>query len=438
MMISKQSIKEVDNSAVELSLTISKETLEASYKKVVDKYSKSLQIPGFRKGKAPASVLEQKFGSSMKEESVFTTIDEAVAEALKEVEDKYKPLPYSQPSLVDEENFKVDIENELNFAVTYDIMPIFELPAYTDLEIEVPKVSIVKKDIDEALERLRDQNAMVIDKTDAIAKDDIVTVDLVELDSDDKELEETKREDFVFTVGKETSTYKIDDDVIGLKKDESKVVEKERDDKEKFKLQITIKEVKFRDIPALDDEFAQDVSEEYKTVKDLTDGTKAKLQEDIDVKMNRVKLEKILEKILETTEVAVPKSMIEIELDSAWRRFVSQWGLAEEQVIQFLQMQGQTKEEIIESWRKESEIGIRNQLILEKIKEKENFSIEEEKLNEELEKQLGSAEVDEQTKNYYRPIIEDDMKISKTNDFLLEKNKFVEKDKVSYKDFITS
>ncbi|MFA5513586.1 MAG: trigger factor [Sphaerochaetaceae bacterium] len=436
MMISKQSIKETENSAIELSLTVSQETLADSYKKVVDKYTKSLQIPGFRKGKAPASVLEQKFGPSMREESVFSTIDQAVQEALKEIEDKYRPLPYSQPSLLDEENLKVDIDNELTFAVTYDIMPLFELPAYTDLKIEIPKVAISKEDIDEALERLREQNAMVIDKSQPIAKDDIVTVDLVEIDAQGNEIEETKREDFIFTVGKGTSTYKIDDDVIGLKKDEDKVVEKEREE-EKFNLKISVKEVKFRDVPLLDDEFAQDVNEQYKTVKDLTEGTKKKLQEDIDVKMNRVKLEKTLEKILEGVTIAVPKSMIDIELDSAWRRFVSQWGLAEDQVVQFLQMQGQSKEEIIESWRKESEIGIRHQLLLEKIKEKENFSIDEESLNEEVEKQLG-PEAEEQTKKYYRPIIEDDMKIGKANDFLLEKNSFIEKDKRSYKEFITS
>ena len=103
-MAVEKTVKEIENSAVEMSIKIKKESLVDSYTKVLQKYMKSLQIPGFRRGKAPASVLEQKFGSSMKEESVFTAIDDAVQEALREVEDKYKPLPYSQPSLVDEDS----------------------------------------------------------------------------------------------------------------------------------------------------------------------------------------------------------------------------------------------------------------------------------------------------------------------------------------------
>jgi trigger factor len=440
MMISEQKIKEVENSAVELAITVKKESLSDSYTKVLQKYSKTLQLPGFRKGKAPTSVLEQKFGPSMKQETIFQVIDESVQEALEKVEKKYKPLPYSQPALVDETVLPEDIDKDLNFVVTYDIMPLFELPTYTDIEVEVPKVKVLKADIDEELKRLQNQNALVVEKTTAITKDDIVTLDSIELDDEDKEVEASRRTDFTFTVGTESSIYKIDKDVIGLKVGDNKVVEKEmgeKENKKKIKLSLTIKEVKQRDVPALDDEFAQDVSEQYKTLDDLVKATKTKLEESVENKLKAVKLERLVDKMLENTKIEVPKTMIEVELDSAWRRFVSQWGLSEEQTLQFLEMQGQTKEQLLDSWALESEKGIRVQLLLDKIKDKEGFKIEKEALDAEIERQLGS-DSDEQTRSYYGVIIEDDMKLSKTNDFLLEKNKFTDKENLKYSEFMES
>ena len=439
MMIGEQSIKEKENSSVELSVTIKQDFLAESYKKILQKYMKSLQLPGFRKGKAPANVLEQKFGTSMKEEAVYTSIDEAVQKALQEVESKYKPLPYSQPSLVDEKDLNLVIDKDLTFAVTYDIMPIFELPEYTKLEIEVPKVEISEADVDEELKRLQDQNALVIDKSEPIAKGDIVTIDIVELDGDGNEIEESKRDDFVFTVGSGSSTYKFDDDVVGLKTGESKTVKKAKDEesKEEVSFKISVTQVKFRDIPDLDDEFAQDVSEEYKTVADLKKGTKEKLTTDAENVLKGVKLEKVIEKILENVKIEVPKSMVDMEVESSWRRFVSQWGMSEEQVLQFLEMQGQTKETFSATWREPAEKELTKQLLIEKIKEKENFEIANEELESELEKQLGEN-LNDQNREYYKSLIEDNLKFEKANEFLLSQNTFVEKEKTTFKEFIAS
>ena len=151
-MVAEQKVRELENSAVELSITVPKDVLKNAYTQVVQKYVKSLQIPGFRKGKAPASVLEQKIGPGMREESMYNVIEDAVKEALEKIEDKYKPLPYSTPSIVDEENLPKEIDNDLVFAVSYDVLPLFELPPYTGLSVEVPKEvvseEVVEKEID--------------------------------------------------------------------------------------------------------------------------------------------------------------------------------------------------------------------------------------------------------------------------------------------------
>ncbi|WP_422481765.1 trigger factor [Pleomorphochaeta sp. DL1XJH-081] len=442
-MIAEQKVKELEKSAVELAITVKQEALAESYAKILQKYTKSLQLPGFRKGKAPASILEQKFGPAMREESVYTIIDDAVQEALKNVEDKYRPLPYSTPNLVDEENISTDIDKNLEFAVTYDIMPLFELPDYTGLTVEVPKVEISDDTVNKEIEKLRDQNALVIEKDKAVESGDIVTIDYVEIDAEGNEVASTERKDFAFTVGSGTNFYKIDDDIVGMKKDEVKTIGKtfpedfeypEYAGKE-ISLKVELKQVKVRDIPVLDDEFAQDVSEDYKTVKDLVKATKEKLENSLESHLKETKLNALLDTILEKVTIAVPQSMIEMEVDSSWRRFVSQSGMSEDQILKFLEFQGQTKDDFTATWREPAEKSIRVQLVMEKIKEKENFTIDEKELESELETQLQGV-TDENTKSYYKALIEDDMKIKKAGDFLLENNTLKDGKALSYDEFM--
>ena len=442
-MIAEQTVKELEKSAVELAITVKQEALADSYTKTLQKYTKTLQIPGFRKGKAPASVLEQKFGPAMREESVYTIIDDAVQEALKEVDEKYKPLPYSTPSLVDEDAIPTDIDKDLQFSITYDIMPQFDLPTYTDLSVEVPKVEVTDEEVNQEIEKLRDQNALVLEKDKAVEKDDIITIDYVEIDSEGGEVAGTDHKDFVFTVGSGTNFYKIDDDVIGMKKGDSKTIEKSFPEDSEYpeyagksvSLKIDLKQVKVRDVPELDDEFAQDVSEDYKNVADLVSATKEKLEKSLESHLMETKLQRIIDRILEQVTISVPESMIEMDIDSSWRRFVNQSGMPEDQILKFLEFQGQTKEDFTESWRGPAEKNLKVQLLMEKIKEKEGFTVEEQELEEELNAQLPEG-TDENTRSYYKTIIEDDMKVKKAGTFLLEKNTFTEGETITYDAFM--
>lgn len=442
-MIVEQKIKEQENSAVELAITVAKDALLEQYNSVVSKYTKTIQIPGFRKGKVPKNVLEQKFGPSLKEESLYTVIDQAVEKAIEQVEEKYKPLPYSNPSLVDEEKLSKEIDQDLSFAVTYDVMPTFEIPPYTDLEIEVPAVKVDKKDVDKELKKLQEQNAMIIEKDSAVVSGDIVTIDYIELDSEGNGLDETKREDYVFTIGTQSNLFLLDEDLIGMSEGESKTVEKKFEEDYKYAeyagktvtLKVDLKKVKYRDVPKLDDEFAQDVSEEYETLNDLTKATKEKLESDLEQHLRSFTLNALADQLRESVTITIPKSMVDLEIESAWRRFVSNSGIAEEQLLQILQFQGQTKEQMTEKWREDAKKTLQVQLLMDKIKEKENFSIEEEELNKEVELQLGDSS-DEQTRSYYRFVIEDDLKMKKLESFLLENNKTKAGETLSYEEFI--
>ncbi len=142
-MIADKSIKELENSSVALTVTVTADTIENDYQAALKKYAADVQIKGFRKGKVPVSVLEGKFGKAIREESTFNTIEDALKEALTDVEDKYKPLSFSTPpELQDEETLLPPFEanKDITFTVHYDIMPIFETPPeYKGLKVTYPR-----------------------------------------------------------------------------------------------------------------------------------------------------------------------------------------------------------------------------------------------------------------------------------------------------------
>ncbi|MGE4453608.1 MAG: trigger factor [Sphaerochaeta sp.] len=444
-MIADKSIKELENSSVALTVTVTADTIENDYQAALKKYAATVQIKGFRKGKVPVSVLEGKFGKAIREESTFNTIEDALKEALADVEDKYKPLSFSTPELQDEESLlPFEANKDVTFSVKYDIMPIFETPEYKGLKVTYPKVTLSEEAVTAELDKLREQNAMVIDKEGAAEMGDIVTVDYVELDEENNEVAGSERKEFVFTLGSTYNFYQIDEDIVGMKSGEEKTFSKTYAEDSTVEgyagktitLKVNVQSVKYRDIPELDDEFAQDVKEEYKTVDDLVKATREKLQAALDAKLENEKLNALSEALLEKATIAVPQSMIDMEVEQSWKRYIQQIGLSEEQILQFLKFQNQTKEDITAPWREAAEKSLRIQLIMEKIKEAEQFPLEEEEVNKAVEEQLGEV-TDQAQRDYYRTMIEDDLRFQKIAPFLQENNTFDEGEEVAYETFMS-
>lgn len=441
-MVLNKSVKRLENSMCELTITVDKESIEKAYSERINKYRKDLQIPGFRKGMAPLSVIERKWGDAIREEATFSTLENAVGEATKDLEMTERPLPYSTPELQDEEKlipFKKD--EDVTFTVKYESYPVFELPQYKGLEIEVDEAEVTDDDVSEEIERLRDQNAIVRKKDGEIAKGDIVTLSYVELDEEGKPVAETERKDFTFTCGTTYNYYRIDDDIVGMKKGEEKVIEKKYEDDDvtfkgkSVKLSVKIDEVKFRDLPEVDDDFAQDVKSEYKTVEDLKKGTREKLEKEAEEKAKNDKMNALVDKLVESVKIDIPSSMLRVELDNSWRNFVKQSGLDDKTLDMFLKMQNNTKEQIMEDWKPSAEKNIKAQLIMEAIQKKEDFKLDEEEYEKKCSEQLKDI-TDEETKGYYKELIKDEMQYNMVPSFLLENNSFKAGKKVSFKEYM--
>ncbi len=427
-------IKKLENSSVELTLTLGAAKIEEEYSKTIKDYAKKLTIKGFRPGKAPVSLIESKYGSAIREEVTFKLMEENLTDSYKDMDAKDRPLPYSTPELQNEESLLPFKPNtDITYSVIYDVLPEVKLPEYKGLEIEYPAKEITQADVDAEIERLRQQNAMVITKNGEIADGDIVTIDYAELDADGNEIEANKREDFTFTVGSSYNFYKLDKDIIGMKKGDKSVIEKTYGDDsgmgtdylgKTVKINVAIKEVKVKEVPELDDDFAQDVKDEYKTVKDLLDATKKQLEDAAEDENKAAKLDSVVKAILEKTEIAVPKSMVEAQLESDWQNFIQRFGMTEEDVLKIMGAQGGSKENFLDSRRADTLQNIKAQLIIEQVKEDQKYEVSEEELAEEL-KNYGE-DITKDSPNYESMKIyaEDDVKFKKARDFLLENNTF--------------
>ena len=441
-MIVKQSTKALENSQLELTITVDSASIEEAYQNRLKKYQQELQIPGFRKGKTPISVIEKKYGDSIREESTFASLENALEEAYKSMDDKEKPLPYSTPVLQDEESLIPFKKGEdVTFSVHYDVRPSFDVENYKGREIEVESVEVTDADVDAEIQKLRDQNAIVKTKEGALEKGDIATIDYVELDEDGNEKSSTERKGFTFTLGTGYNYYMIDEDIVGMKKGDERVIEKTYKEDEtsplagkSVKLRVKVNEVKLRELPELDDDFAQDVKEEYKSVADLKKATKEKLEKEVEDALKNIKMNSLMDKLVEETKFSVPESMIKTQLEQAWRNFIQQSGLDEKTFNKFMEMQSQSKDQILQEWRPSAEKELREQLILDAIKDKEDFALDDEEYKKACDEQLKN--IPEENKEFYKEMIKDDMQFAKVVPFLLENNTFKPgKDKKSYKEF---
>jgi trigger factor len=446
-VVKDKKIESLEKSSVKLTLTIDKKAVKTEYDELMKKYTQSAQIKGFRKGKVPPAVLEKKFGESIRAEASMNSIENSLKGVFEEIDEK--PLPYHSPELQDDIEF--DLEKDLKFTVVYDVFPEIKLGKYKGLEIESPDVSITKEDQERELKAVQEQNAMVVDKKEgAVAEGDITTVDYEELDEEGNPIEGTKREGFVFTVGTGYNLYKLDEDIIGMNRDEEKEISKEYPEDyeiaelkgKKVKLKVKVTAIKEKDMPELDDELAQDISEKYKTLDDLKKDIKKKLKEASQQKIREKNIAALMEQVIENSPIDLPQSMIEVEQEGSWQNFVQQFRAQEQEVIQLLAEQGKTKEQLLEEWLPSTEKKIKNRLLMSKIIEEEKIEITDKEIEEEIKRQaeLGGVPLEDLQKRYedqrMKEYLRSDLADKKLFDTLLEETTVEKGKKVKFLDLM--
>lgn len=446
-MVKDKKIEHLEKSAVKLTVTIGAEEVTRRYNALLSEYAKSAQIKGFRKGHVPPTILERKFGESIRQEAAHKLLEESLMSVFEEIDEK--PLPYSTPSLDDATELVPDVD--FFYTVRYDVYPEITLPEYKGLEIEVPQVNITDEDEGRELQNLQEQNAVVMEKDQgAVEAGNIVTVDYVELDEQGSEIEDTKREDFVFTQGSGYNLYKIDDEVLGMDKGATKEFEKTfPDDFEDTdlagatkKLRVTVKGIKERQLPEIDDDLAMDISEKYESLADLKTDIRSRLESALEDRLRAEKSNALVSQVVDGATIDPPESMIAAELENSWRNFVSQFRATEEQVEGLLAAQERTKEQLYEEWRPNAERRLKAQLAVQKMLEDEAVETTEEEIEAEIARQADANNVDvEQARTYFgqpenRRHLEREVRERKLFDQLFAASKIKNGKKMSFLDLM--
>lgn len=397
-MVVTKNIEKLEHSAVRLTVTVGKDDVRAAYDALLKDYAKNVRIDGFRKGKVPANILERKFGPQLKLDAMGRVMDEAVEKALDG--EALVPLSYAQPSLDGQPAFELDAE--FSFSVTYDVFPEVVPGDIEGMELELPQVTIAKADEERELDEIRDRNAIVMDKDDKAAakKGDIATVDYAELDESGEPVKGTERQDFVFELGSGHNLYKFDDDVIGMKKDAEKTIEKAFPADFEYselagqtkKLRVKLTKLKEKKLPELDDELAQDVSEKFKTLDDLKADIRAKLEKRLEDRLKSLREKGVVDALVEKSTVDLPASMVAAELEMRLRNLMQRMGIdSEERLAQIVSMSGRSVDQLREEWRPEAEKAIKTRLVLDKLTEEGKYSASDEDVAAEYAKMAADS-----------------------------------------------
>jgi trigger factor len=448
-------IKQLEHSALQLTIIVGRDDVLTEYNALITKYGKTAQIPGFRKGKIPKEVLVRKFGEAFKGETLGNVVEKAITEAFEDESfaKENRPLPYSTPQLKDED-LKLDLDKDLTFTVVYDVLPRITVGPWKGLEVEVPDAEVSGEDLDRELEAVRERNAIVLDKDDAAAAvtGDVVTVNYAEISDEGALVPGTERQDFVFTLGTSYNIFKFDDEVAGMKKGETKEIVKsypeDFEDKDLAgktkKIRVTLTALKEKKLPDLDDDLAQDVDEKFTTLEDLKNSIRERLTRNLESRLREITINNILEKIMESTPVDVPESMVRIELDGRWRNLARQFKTDPDELAKKMEKSGNAKDSIMEGWRPGVVKALQSRLIVETLIKDRGFEAGDEEIEKEFETMAGDtgASIDN-IKKYYesaemKEYLKEGIKERKLFDLLLAENKIKKGNLTKYLDLVSN
>ncbi|WP_031514586.1 trigger factor [Streptomyces sp. NRRL F-5123] len=361
-----------------------KPSLDAAYKKI----NNQVTVPGFRKGKIPARVIDQRFGrGAVLEEAINDALPKFYTQAVTEGEINVLGQP-------DVDITEFDDGNELKFTAEVDIRPTIEIPDYSGIEVTVDAVEVTDEDVEKSLEQLRDRFATTSTVDRAAAEGDVVVVDL-EASVDGEVLGDGIAKGVSYTIGSGQLLDGIDDAVTGLSAGGSATFTSELKGGsaagKAAEVKVEVSDVQQRELPELDDEFAQ-LASEFDTLEELRADSRKRLESMKQYDQATAAQEKVLDALIELTEVAIPEKLLKDEIETRTHNLehhqFPQMGLTWES---FLEREGKTREEYDAQIEEQAVKGIKTQFILDELVGKEKLSVNQEELTEHLVRRAASS-----------------------------------------------
>ena len=420
---------ELEGNKVELEVEVGpekvNEALEQAYKKVV----KDIDISGFRKGKVPRKVLEARYGKEvLHKDALDILIPQGYSEAIEETGIE----PIDQPDIKD---YNIEEDEPFTFTAEVEVTPDVELGEYKDLDVEKEDAEVTEEEIEAEIDKARNQHSQLVSSDKEVVEEgDFVIIDF-EGKKDGEKFPGGSAEEYSLEIGSNTFIPGFEEQLVGAKVGEELEVNvtfpEDYNAKdlagEEVVFDVEVKEIKEKQLPELDDEFAKEVSD-YETFEEYKESVQERLQKNKEERTEREYENKLIETASENAEVDVPDKMVEEELDKMYQNFaqsVSQQGMEVEDYLDYMG----TDEE---GWREQNleaaENRTRSNLILEAIAEKEGIEISEEEIEEQIEEIAENNDQDpEQIKAFLQMQgqldgLKDGLKMQKTIEYLKENN----------------
>ena len=383
----KTSVENIGNNVVKLRIEIDAEAFSESIKKAYLKNKGRFNIPGFRKGKAPQNIIERYYGESVFYEEAFNlACPDAYEQALKD----NNIQPVDRPELDIEQIGK---GKDLVFTAKVTVKPDVKLGQYKGLKIKKDTAKITDEDVQKELERIQETNARLISIEDRPVKDiDIVNIDF-EGFLDGEPFEGGSAKGYSLTIGSGRFIPGFEEQLIGVEKGskkEIKVTFPEDYNNESLKgkeavFTVTVNEIKEKELPVINDEFAQDVSE-FDTLEEYKADIRKKLEESAEDAANKKYEDEIIKKAVDNAEVDIPEVMVEHQLDDMMRRLDLTLRYQGMDINSYIDMMGTDGQTLRNESRERAIQQVKTQLVLEKISQVEQVDATEEEINAEIAK----------------------------------------------------
>ena len=425
-------LEKKENNKVTFTMEISEKKFGKAVQKAYLKNKGIFNIPGFRKGKAPRKLIEITYGEEIfYEEALNIVLPEVYEESIDEL--GLEVVDYPEIDVEEIEKGKPVL-----IKVEVTVKPEVELGEYKSIELEKVEYNVTNEDVENELKSIQETNARIIEAPDREAKEgDLLTIDYEGL-IDDEPFEGGTAENQTIEIGENKFIPGFEEQLIGKKKGENievKVTFPEDYFEESLKnkeaiFKVSINEVKEKELPELDDEFAIDVSE-FDTLEEFKVSIKEKLEDEAKRKEKAEKESKVIEKVVELSEVDIPEVMIDNQIENEISQFDHQLQMQGINIEQYLQFANRTADDFKEEIRPSAERQVKTDLVLDEISKVEDIQVSEEEIDKELQK-IAEQYNQEDVEKFIKDMKKGDLNHIKsgivrdrTIELLLENAKFV-------------
>jgi trigger factor len=379
-------VEKKENNIVTLKIEVDAETFEKGIQQAYTKNRNKFNIPGFRKGKVPRKIIELNYGVGVfYEDAINIVFPEAYDKAIEE----HKLEPVDRPVIdVDE----IEKGKPVVFTAEVTVKPEVTLGEYKGIEAEKVEYNVTNDEVEAEIKKIQDKNARIIEATDRPVKEgDTLTIDYAGYVGEDQ-FEGGTAQNQTLEIGSGRFIPGFEEQLIGKNKDEEVEVNVKFPEEyhaeelagKDAKFMVTIHEIKEKELPELDDEFAKDVSE-FDTLEELKNDIKGKLEKQAKDKEKAENENNVVEKVVELCQVDIPEVMIERQIDNDVNDFAYRLRYQGLDIDKYFELTNTKLEDLREQLKENAGKLVKVDLVLETISENEKIDATEEELNAELE-----------------------------------------------------